>query len=786
MSRGADQELLSVADAANHCSSSFQACFDLLAIDPQVSSLLEDQLSRFSLWASTLKVSVTGRASLDHALRETPRVKEVVMGLLSLLDDQLRDYHSMLLNLPQLASNERKVSYDTFTNKIADEISLLYRVMNTILRATKESQDLRVFASIKVMSEDEEKGLRTSFYHRVRDICHTGASEGLVSRLAETMVLRRKRILYHRMRHGNNKAINPQENDGNKVFDFVVARPPPPESRSAVLTAPTLQLDAYNKASAFSTISRPSTVGFDRHEALRFPCPPKTKVLRRFKRLEEQCRRQYMGMNELETSSFGTPETTKKLAADLEKLWCELNGGAPEIQCPYCFHALTRADIENESRWRTHVRDDLDAYVCLFEPCDKPLQLFSSSSEWLKHMQYHAQRWKCSHLSHGPLSFETQEDYELHVKRDHQRSLNSRQSRILAETNRHQPEALFVVCPICGAQRSTTDLLIDHVIGHLRSLALQSLPIHYDDEPQSIEKEQISFQQISESTAGRSTIDNAAFSIISNHLDATSRASGMAHEGYSTTAEEEPSMRSVCGVDGCDIMFSKSHTDDDKLLHYEDYHSYNKELLDSFLMSPGEIAIGHPLACGIDDCTATFTGSWKHGDRKAHIRNKHAPKPRIANSPMKYEVDGSTSIFSGADPKGNNLLHIQTQHPLAKEHSDKNATNDRVQDLQINDSPLVCGVAGCTTTFTKGYTRGSRARHIRSHHSIPEFICEAGCGKVYRRQDARLKHYRKCHPHLAQPAVTRRSSVRKMDTNEETARAKRLQIDFEDYEGENA
>jgi len=63
--------------------------------------------------------------------------------------------------------------------------------------------------------------------------------------------------------------------------------------------------------------------------------------------------------------------------------------------------------------------------------------------------------------------------------------------------------------------------------------------------------------------------------------------------------------------------------------------------------------------------------------------------------------------------------------------------------------PLPCPY--CTAVFTGIHGKGNFGRHMRQKHrdSPRELICEAGgCGKVFMRVDARLKHYRKSHPGL--------------------------------------
>jgi hypothetical protein len=74
---------------------------------------------------------------------------------------------------------------------------------------------------------------------------------------------------------------------------------------------------------------------------------------------------------------------------------------------------------------------------------------------------------------------------------------------------------------------------------------------------------------------------------------------------------------------------------------------------------------------------------------------------------------------------------------------------------------LPCPYDGCRLKFDGKYRRGTLHRHIRLKHTTgrgsvdqeTKYFCQVpGCGKYYRRQDARLKHQRNKHPELAVPA----------------------------------
>jgi hypothetical protein len=69
----------------------------------------------------------------------------------------------------------------------------------------------------------------------------------------------------------------------------------------------------------------------------------------------------------------------------------------------------------------------------------------------------------------------------------------------------------------------------------------------------------------------------------------------------------------------------------------------------------------------------------------------------------------------------------------------------------------------CGLVFTGEYNRGSLARHRRQKHGEQEqaYSCaDEECERVFKRQDARLKHYRRKHPHLAPNSALQRHNTR--------------------------
>lgn len=75
-----------VAASANECLDAFQVCIlRASTVHAREISMVENQIARFSTWATALGVFAPERGSTDHRLRYAPDVRSVVNGLLESL-----------------------------------------------------------------------------------------------------------------------------------------------------------------------------------------------------------------------------------------------------------------------------------------------------------------------------------------------------------------------------------------------------------------------------------------------------------------------------------------------------------------------------------------------------------------------------------------------------------------------------------------------------------------------------------------------------------------------------
>src|SRR2546421_5050987 len=117
--------------------------------------------------------------------------------------------------------------------------------------------------------------------------------------------------------------------------------------------------------------------------------------------------------------------------------------------------------------------------------------MFEAPGSWLNHMRLpHAEQWYCSaplHESDGPIVFQKEEDFRDHMRYSHPGTFTESQMPSLAHAALRSASPYFDECPFGDDFQYTASVtegnglfgavsLQDHVVGHLKELALLSLP----------------------------------------------------------------------------------------------------------------------------------------------------------------------------------------------------------------------------------------------------------------------------------------------------------------------
>jgi len=92
-------------------------------------------------------------------------------------------------------------------------------------------------------------------------------------------------------------------------------------------------------------------------------------------------------------------------------------------------------------------------------------------------MTEHTLRWRCPAKAHRDQHFETQDAFRAHLLEGHKKAYSDAELAMLISRSRKATGPLFTSCPLCGdTTEEVNGKLEQHIAGHLRSLALKSLP----------------------------------------------------------------------------------------------------------------------------------------------------------------------------------------------------------------------------------------------------------------------------------------------------------------------
>ena len=163
---------------------------------------------------------------------------------------------------------------------------------------------------------------------------------------------------------------------------------------------------------------------------------------------------------------------------------------------------------------------DLEPYICLFESCTEPQQLYRDRSSWLNHMRNHAVKWACGLRTHKLQIFDSEGLYDEHMQSDHTGVFPPPQLVTLKRRSQRPSTTLFDECPLCRKRYYTeTDSsakvnsnqsaiahaqsrLQKHLMLELQRMALYCIPFHEGDE-ESISSEDPENRRIDESTINK-------------------------------------------------------------------------------------------------------------------------------------------------------------------------------------------------------------------------------------------------------------------------------------------
>ncbi|KAJ5776455.1 uncharacterized protein N7511_001466 [Penicillium nucicola] len=493
-----------IAEHATQCRSLFHKYMVMAKIVPDP-TVIDDQLARFSLWASNMDVYGPPNVSLDYRLRFSPIAADIIHQLLDIIHDTLLSLKPIDDQAPQITSRKRqrisahgnsgvtrRADGDTsdsesdidlaelnllkITETIGGTLTRLFRLSNAVRKSAKANRARK----IERYRDDEEANkaidelrLYTKCYIEFR---FPEAPEALRSALIEANALRLRRLYYQRShRRRINLSVQSPE-----TIPAVVQLPQNKGSAPAVRFVPSAlpKPSRTNKIPALSPAPATNATTAQQTAAAAFYAKSATEVPR--------------AKSVLVNNKLSFPPIP------------------PTQQCPYCGVIVEFRNTAGSLLWQNHVIGDLEPFICIFSQCLEgghhghgtgPLT-FETSKAWYSHMQTaHGHTWECRAPSHDPVVFDQEIQYQAHSIKEH--GVPEAHAGILSNAARRTVLDKVLECPFgdnfqpSGKVESSavfsSEALQSHVSSHMKEIALltlQKFPGDIDENAENVGSDQ--------------------------------------------------------------------------------------------------------------------------------------------------------------------------------------------------------------------------------------------------------------------------------------------------------
>ncbi|KAF4633985.1 hypothetical protein G7Y89_g4134 [Cudoniella acicularis] len=486
------------------------------------------QLSRFNLWASNIGVFSSRQASLDYRLRTAPTAKAAVDGNLEIICTQLLSALAGQESLPdevldEFAGASQKDVHD-FGLKFFRRSSPTANVRLSALSLVDSTIDTLHQLSLAIRRASNRNSLT-----RVPNLYDIDGAYPLVRDLEEGSPVPRpvprvrfeatpgfedflRRILKSRwLRPDENAALNRDQKDYRQLMiDRCVASISIRRRQLAYFKDHQAKLAI--EVAAMSVPAAPKLVKPNAQSTkpaaapqllspsnFKEPAPQQSS----FHEITEETPSETIG-SEFQSTSFRlSPSTYAPSSAgsssDAGGLGTEgpfevppvpeLGPGDKEKMCPYCclvYPAKTFSLQKKSRRWKKHLLEDLQPYICLFKNCNQRGKTYRSFKDWQAHLsQPHDQAWLCSLFHPGVNTAEDQAflfdkaaQFNEHLYLYHP-DLDPATTHGIFQAAR-QPAALPQWCFVCLAEQNSAVALQRHLANHLERAFLLALPSRDD------------------------------------------------------------------------------------------------------------------------------------------------------------------------------------------------------------------------------------------------------------------------------------------------------------------
>ncbi|KAK0614514.1 hypothetical protein B0T14DRAFT_499766 [Immersiella caudata] len=424
---------------------------------------LQNEVTRFKMWAGNLGAHQAGRTSLDYRLREASHLQEQVVYLLRDISESLQDAikiaqppsgkdidDSTAQTVEDGASDD--ASEDSFTDSDSDEEPSAESRLPTLCTDIREAIDCLLRLSVAIANPAPHErfrkfGAEDISYREPHDVAYVRdkfpkLNQDMVSVLGKS-ITRRRQFFRYRLAHHEKLAAGLESNpakDGEdnrtEAFPKTVASTLPDHIKSmASIDLKKDFIDEDNRSdTAASMTSYATSAGF---------------------------------LVEVKDGETVIPPPPLRVPPPPP----EAEHGA--FECAFCYRMISAS---TRPAWKRHVFSDLRPYTCLFKDCIDYSADFERRSQWRAHiLQHHWKSWFCPFQCHG--SFTSPVDLKEHLTHQHLPGVSSGHLETIATLGeRSASETTAVNCPICNHVTIGLRQYTRHIGRHLEQLALFALP----------------------------------------------------------------------------------------------------------------------------------------------------------------------------------------------------------------------------------------------------------------------------------------------------------------------
>ncbi|GKU02773.1 transcription factor [Fusarium langsethiae] len=432
---------------------------------------VENDFTRFQMWAGNQAAHQRGPSSLDHRLREAPHLQHQVIYLLKDICESLEDASFEGPESPRSGKGRDWSTQDNDSSPMdsaQDEESDFSNsdsgsnfdapttTLSTLLLDVGEAIDCLLRLSVAIANPAPHERFRklgagpsedVSFYEP-HDIAYVRDKFPMVKdELANALgklITRRRQFFKYRLAHHEKLASgietlasNRETDTGHtEVIPKTVASSLPEQFKAlakfdpqAAVIDEDIRSDTGISETSYATSARVAFEGTD--QEIRKPGPP-----------------------------LRVPP--RPSAAE--------NG---IFECPFCYRMIS---AKTRTAWKRHVFGDLRPYTCVLSHCTESNTDFDRRHNWQLHVsKYHWLSWTCPFKCHQPFSSAT--DLSSHIKNVHLPTATEEKIRSVTTLGeKPAPDDTTSHCLLCGHSVTGLKRYVKHVGKHLEQLALFALP----------------------------------------------------------------------------------------------------------------------------------------------------------------------------------------------------------------------------------------------------------------------------------------------------------------------